>query len=116
MESLSSGIPLKSHLTLIDGPYRPSDKFLRMHFRKCIAVSVCCGDVLDDYDEPVIEGLMEELGVFDNEIDPSDPRWSTPLGSHIHAYLVREKMAEFSEDLSVFSLCFCLRNSSLKGR
>jgi hypothetical protein len=40
--------------------------------------------------------FMEELGVFDNEIDTGDPRWSTPLSSHfrVHAYLIRQKMKE----------------------
>ena len=36
---------------------------------------------------------MEELGVFDDEIDTSDPGWLTPLGSHVHAYLIRQKMS-----------------------
>ncbi|KAF8816775.1 hypothetical protein BYT27DRAFT_7181214 [Phlegmacium glaucopus] len=93
LENLNGGAPLKSHLTLIDGPYRPSDRFLRLHFNECLAVSVCRGDVLEDYREQEIELFMEELGVFDNEMDPSDPKWSTPLGSHVHAYLVRQKMA-----------------------
>ena len=39
---------------------------------------------------------MEELGVYDGEIDSGDPRWSTPLGSHVHAYLIREKMEKQS--------------------
>jgi len=86
-ESFDSGAPLKSHLTLTDGPDRFSDRFLRLHFRQCLAVSVCRGDI------------MEELGVYDGETDTSDPRWSTPLGSHVHAYLVRQKMAEESVNL-----------------
>ena len=49
---------------------------------------------MDDYEEQEIENFMEELGVFDNEIDTGDPRGSTPLGSHVHAYLVRQKMEE----------------------
>ena len=49
---------------------------------------------LEDYREQEIETFMEELGVYDNEIDPDDQRWSTPLGSHVHAYLIRQKMAE----------------------
>ena len=85
---------MKSHLTVIDGPNRLSDRFLRLHFHECLAVSVCRGDVNEDYQEQEIENFMEELGVYDNEIDPSDPGWSTPLGSHIHAYLVRRKMAK----------------------
>lgn len=95
-ESLS-GPPLKSHLTLSDGPYRPSDRFLRLHFQRCLAVSVCGGNVLRDYGDQEIEGFMDELGVYDNEIDPSDSRWSTPLGVHVNAYLIRQKLAEVEE-------------------
>jgi len=93
-ESLNSGAPLKSHLGLADGPYRPSDRFFRLHFEQCLAVSVCRGDIMEDYEEQEIESFMEELGVYDGEMDTSDPRWSTPLGSHVHAYLVTQKMAE----------------------
>ena len=50
-ESLNNGTPLKSHLTLLDGPHQPSDWFLRLHFSRCLAVSVCRGDVMEDYKE-----------------------------------------------------------------
>jgi hypothetical protein len=40
---------------------------------------------------------MDELGVYDNEIDPSDSGWSTPLGVHVNAYLIRQKLAEVEE-------------------
>ena len=53
--SLNSGAPLKSHLTLTDGPHRPSDRFLRLHFEHCLAVSVCRGDIMEDYEEQEIE-------------------------------------------------------------
>ena len=100
-ESLNSGAPpLRSHLSLFDGPYRPSDRFLRLHFKECLAVSVCLGDVMEDYRDQEIDNFMEELGVYDGEIDPSDPRWSTPLGTHVHAYLVRQKLADGSVVLS----------------
>ena len=75
-------------------PNRPSDRFLRLHFNGCLVVSVCRGDAMEDYRKQEIENFMEELDVYDNEIDTSDPRWSTPLGFHVHAYLVRRKMAE----------------------
>jgi len=100
-ESLNSGAPLKSHLALIDGPSRPSDHFLRLHFKECLAVSACRGDVLEDYKEQEIDIFMEELGVYDGAINTSDPRWSTPLGSHVHAYLVRQKMAENSDTTDI---------------
>jgi len=72
-ETLNSDAPLKSHLTLKDGPDRPSDRFLRLHFRECLAVCVCLGDVMEDYREQEIENFMEELGVYDGEMDTSDP-------------------------------------------
>ncbi|KAF8512700.1 hypothetical protein JB92DRAFT_2926698 [Gautieria morchelliformis] len=96
-ELLKNSAPLKSHLTLIDGPHRLSDRFLRLHFNECLVVCVCRGDVMEDYQEQEIENFMEELGVYDGEIDTSDPRWSTPLGSHVHAYLLRRKMAEYCD-------------------
>ena len=85
-------------------------RFLRLHFIRCLTAGVCHGDVLEDYKEQEIENFMEELGVFDGEIDTSDPGWSTPLGSHVHAYLIRQKMKE----QSVIFCIFCLRNT-LKG-
>jgi hypothetical protein len=91
-ESLS-GPPLKSHLTLSDGPYRPSDRFLHLHFQQCLAISVCGSNILRDYGDQEIEGFMDELGVYNNEIDPSDSRWLTLLGVHVNAYLIRQKLA-----------------------
>ena len=35
---------------------------------------------------------MEELGVIDNAIDASDPKWMTPLGKEVYAHLLREKV------------------------
>ena len=92
-ELLSADAPLKSHLTLGDGPYRPSDRFLRLHFKRCLAVSACRGDVNDDYKRQEIENFMDELGIFDDEIDESDPRWMTPLGMEVHSYLIRQRLA-----------------------
>jgi len=94
-ESFKSGTPLKTHLTLVDGPHRPSDRFLRLHFRRCLVVSVCRGDVLEDYREWEIDRFKAKLGVYDNEINPDDPGWSTPLGAHVHAYLIRQKIAKY---------------------
>ncbi len=34
---------------------------------------------MEDYKEQEIENFMEELGVYDGEINTGDPRWSTPL-------------------------------------
>lgn len=57
---------------------------------------------MEDYKEQEIENFMEELGVYDGEINTGDPRWSTPLGSHVHAYLIRQKMADLSVILCIF--------------
>jgi hypothetical protein len=54
---------------------------------------------MEDYKDQEIDTFMEELGVYDGEMDTSDPRWSTPLGSHVHAYLIRQKMTEASVTL-----------------
>ena len=106
-ESLDSGgTPLKSHLTLIDGPHRPSDRFLRLHFRRCLAVSVCRGSVREDYQDEEIDNFMEELGVFDDQINTNDPRWSTPLGLNVHSYLVRQDL-ELEEYKSVIPFFVC---------
>lgn len=91
-ECLKSGTVLRSHAILAEGPSRPSDYFLRLHLCQCLIVSACRGDVLEDYREQEIENFMEELGVFDNEIDARDPRWSTPLGIQVHAYILRQEM------------------------
>ena len=62
-ECLKNGAQLKSHLTLVDGPYRPSDRFLRFHFQQCLGVSACRGDITEGYEEQEIENnSMEELG------------------------------------------------------
>jgi hypothetical protein len=94
-ECLQGGVSLKSHLTLVDGPLRPSDQFLRLHFARCLAVSVCHGDVTEDYEEQEIENFMDELGVYDDEMDTADPRWQTPLGSEVYAHLIRQKLAKY---------------------
>ncbi len=57
---------LQRHLTLVGGSDRPSDCFLRLYFKECLAVSAC---VLEDYKDQEIESFMEELGVYDGEID-----------------------------------------------
>jgi hypothetical protein len=58
---------------------------------------------MEAYEEQEIENFMEELGYYDDEmVNTSDPRWSIPLGSHVHAYLVRQKLAEASVILFLF--------------
>jgi hypothetical protein len=42
---------------------------------------VCGGDIREDYEEQEIDHFMEDLGIYDDdEVDFSDPRWSTSLG------------------------------------
>lgn len=65
-----------------------------MHFKECLVVSACRGDVLEDYQDQEIETFMEELGVYDGEIDGSHPKWATPLGVLVNAYLIRQKIAQ----------------------
>ena len=92
-ELLSGDAPLKTHLTLSDGPNRPSDRFLRMHFERCLAVSAYGGDIRFEYQDQEIDAFMDDLGIYDDEIDYSDPRWLTPLGMEVHSYLVRQRLA-----------------------
>jgi len=86
-ESLESGRPLKSHLTFVDGPCRPSDRFLRLQFQRCLAVCVFGSDPREDYRDQEIDHFMEEFGVYDNEIDTTDSRWETrtPLGKEVRS-------------------------------
>jgi hypothetical protein len=91
---LKGDISLKTHLTLTNGPHRPSDRFLRLHFERCLAVCAFGGGIENDYTGEDIDGFMEEVGVFQDEIDSADPRWSTPLGIEVYAYLIRKKMSE----------------------
>ena len=90
-----TGALLKSHLTPVDRSDQPGDRFLRLHFQRCLVHSAGRGDVLEDYRPQEIQAFMEELGVFDNEIDFRDPGWSTPLGIEVHAQLIREKIARW---------------------
>ena len=50
----------------------------------------------ESYKDQEIDLFMEELGVYDDEMDTTDPKWTTPLGVEVYAYLVRQKMAEWA--------------------
>lgn len=93
-ESIKDATQLERRLILVDGPSRISDRFLRLHFQRCLAVSACNGDITEDYGNHEIECFMEELGVFDNAIDASDPRWMTTLGKEVYAHLLRERLVK----------------------
>jgi hypothetical protein len=91
---LKDATSIKSHITFDDGQDRPSDRYLHLHFQRCLTVSVCGGNSREDYKDQEIDLFMEELGVYDDEMDSTDPRWTTPLGIEVYAYLIRQKMAE----------------------
>ena len=91
---LKGATSLKSHVTFVDGRDRPSDRFLHLRFQRCVTVSASGGNPTEDYKDQEIDLFMEELGVYDDEMDTTDPRWTTPLGVEVYAYLVRQKMAE----------------------
>ncbi|KIM81131.1 hypothetical protein PILCRDRAFT_89173 [Piloderma croceum F 1598] len=76
-KSLNNGMPLKSHLTLIDGPSS----------QRSVSSFALPG-------EQEIDLFMEQLGVYDNEIDTTDPQWMTPLGIEVYVYLIRHKLAD----------------------
>jgi len=97
-ERFKDDISPQTHLALVDGPFRPSDHFLRLHFKQCLAVSACRGDAREDYYDQEIDIFMEELGVFDDEMDPTDPRWESPLGKEVYSYLLRQKLAEYADE------------------
>jgi len=41
---------------------------------------------------------MEELGVYDSEMDTTDSRWMSPLDIEVYSYLVRQKLAEYADE------------------
>ena len=84
--------PLKSHLIPSDDGM---DRFLRLHFERCLSVSAFGGDVREDYEEGEINQFMDELGVFDEDgIDSTHPGWQTPLGREVHAWLLRRRLLD----------------------
>jgi len=90
-ERMLDAAPFKSHVTFAEGQDRPTDQFLRLHFQRCLAVSVCGRDPTEDYEEQEIGLFMEELGLYDDTMDFSHPDWETPLGREVYAALVREQ-------------------------
>jgi len=84
-----------NHLILGPSPDRPGDYFLRLHFQECLAVSVCRGNLAEDYEEQELGSFLEEVGFYDDEMDDSNPKWSTSLGILVRAHLIRERMAHW---------------------
>jgi hypothetical protein len=93
-ESIKGDTPLKSHIIFVGRLGRPSEQFLRLHVQRYLTVSACGGDVTEDYEDPEIDRFMEELGAYDNKIDTTDPRWTSPPGIEVYAYLIKQKLAE----------------------
>lgn len=104
----------ESYLNLIDGPLSTWRPLPPSAVPNCLAVSVCRGDVTEDYREQEIENVMEELGIFDNEMDTGDPRWLTPARFACPCLPhIRQKMAEqFSHPFVIFFLVW--ENTLLK--
>jgi len=92
---MANAAPFKSHVTFVDGQDRPNDRYLRLHFQWCLSVSVCGGDPTEDFEEQEIGLFMEELGLYDNTMDLSDPKWNTQLGREVRAALAREEVNMF---------------------
>jgi hypothetical protein len=68
-EFLTVDAPLKTRVIFHDGHYLPSNRFLRMDFDRSLAASAYGGTVIDDYEEQEADHFMEDLGIFDDEID-----------------------------------------------
>ncbi|KAF8586916.1 hypothetical protein K439DRAFT_1631209, partial [Ramaria rubella] len=60
---------------------------LKLHFRRCLLVHFCGGDIWDQYNKDDVLTLMEDLGVFgegNTDLAPlDDPRWQTEIGKEI---------------------------------
>jgi hypothetical protein len=94
-------------LRLIDGPYRPSDRFLRLHFNESLFVSVCRGDIMEDYKDTEIEKFTEELGVYDGRwrlvIQDGEPRWvHTSVLTFYGSKMVSRSVLFWSGNTSVY--------------
>ena len=62
---LKGPMSLKSHVTFVDGHDRPSDRYLHLHFQRCLTVSACGGNPT--------EGYEDEMDFLGDILDPSSP-------------------------------------------
>ncbi|TDL20937.1 hypothetical protein BD410DRAFT_899216 [Rickenella mellea] len=85
--------PLNTTLTVFDGPDRPSDQFLRLHFAQGLAASAFGGDLTDDFKDGEVEGFMETL----EEMSPDDPLRQGFLGIQIQQFYVRQTLKTLSD-------------------
>ncbi|KAK7045306.1 hypothetical protein R3P38DRAFT_3434336 [Favolaschia claudopus] len=99
------------------------DYFLRKHFRFCLNVQLCRGDITEDFPQTQIYQTSIELGI-DDLAPPKDPRWKTEIGKEIRRDLYARQIPEsynveadyISGDLSVVfefnlfvTISFCQR-------
>src|SRR6266545_6553379 len=80
---LKDAMPLKSHITF-DGHKRSVPPFALP------TVPYCQCMWRRPHEEQEIDLFTEEFSVFDDTMDMSDPRWTTPLGIGVYADLVTE--------------------------
>lgn len=73
-----------------DDPLRPSDMFLRTHFERCLLCHFPGGDVRSDFWDYDLNDFCEQMGVFDNDVDPNDPEWQTTFGKEVWGMLIRQ--------------------------
>ncbi|KAF8576108.1 hypothetical protein K439DRAFT_1640812 [Ramaria rubella] len=81
-------ITIPSHISpdFISPEQRP---FLQDHFRYCLWVHFCGGDICDQYKREDVSALMEDLGLYGGDDDDvalvslDDPRWQTEIGREV---------------------------------
>jgi hypothetical protein len=69
-----------------------TEGYLRNHFKRCLHVHLCGGDIHSQYTSTMVMNLMSELGVGGYDSDPEDvtvpppddERWHTELGQVIY--------------------------------
>ena len=79
---------------------------LREHFRRCLHVHFCGGDIWKQYDQQTVLALMEDMGLMggEEELAPlEDERWHTEIGreileAHMLSGIENSEWAEESED------------------
>ncbi|TDL20948.1 hypothetical protein BD410DRAFT_790300 [Rickenella mellea] len=83
--------PINSNLTLFDGPDRPSDQFLRVHFAYCLAAHAFGGDLTEDFKDGEVENFML---AFD-KMSPDDPLRQSFLGKRVEQFYVRQTLKTY---------------------
>jgi hypothetical protein len=68
------------HPTRLSGVNQSKDEFLRKHFRWCLRVHVCGGDISVDIDK---EEALEMMDDAEKGRNLNDKRWGTTIGREI---------------------------------